>query len=148
LERHYARKDHIVIEFSEDTNGGDKKDFSPLPDGDYQATIYSAVNGESNTKRTPQIEVEFRITGPTHAKRRVWDNFYLTTGSLWRLKQLLVAAGALSSDYVGSFDENTVAAEIQGETVTITLTTEEFNGKQRNRVSAVAAPAEEYSSPF
>lgn len=118
-------------------------DFSPIPEGTYQATVYDA-KVEAEEGRKPCLSVQFRVSDDSHQNRRVWQRYWFTPKSVWRLKQLLVATGQLNDSFSGSFDETQIPGLITGEAVTIEVGIDEYNGKTRNEVNAVKAAL----SPF
>lgn len=63
-----------------------EEDYSPVPEGKYEAVVDSVkienrdvINKENNqTKSASLAKVCFKIVGPTHANRLIWDNCWLT----------------------------------------------------------------------
>lgn len=50
---------------------GDVRDFSPLPNGKYNAVIVKTDMGQPNQKGTEQLKIEWEIADGPHAKRKV-----------------------------------------------------------------------------
>lgn len=48
-------------------------DFSPLPEGKYQAVVVATALKDTKSGTGRYIDVQWRITGPTHVNRRVFD---------------------------------------------------------------------------
>lgn len=133
----------MTIDFKEEDG------FEALPNGDYQATVFDVEPTDKKNKNGDKgLNVQFRITGPTHVNRRVFECYWFGTKSLWRLKKLLVATDALDGSYTGAFDETTIGAKISGKPVTVTLGTEEYSGEDRNTVENVSAPKATAGLPF
>lgn len=53
----------------------DSTDFNPLPDGWYEAEVEDAELKTSSSGDYTAVNVTFRIIGPTHAGRLVWNWF-------------------------------------------------------------------------
>jgi len=94
----------------EDTND----DFSPVPAGTYQFVIVDAQETTSKAGNN-MLKVELDITGPKHAKRKIWD--YIVESAGWKLKMLVESVGMTTfsheSELVGK--ELTATIEIDGE---------------------------------
>jgi hypothetical protein len=94
-------------------NFADVKDntFEALPAGRYHVRITDVERKETgeNSKNpgTPMIRVEYTIVQDGEYKnRRVWDNLVLSQSSLWKTKQLVVAAGAVTKEEAESSSFN------------------------------------------
>lgn len=48
-------------------------DFSPLPEGKYQATVVTAELKQTKAGTGQYIDIQWSITGPSHANRRIFD---------------------------------------------------------------------------
>ena len=48
-------------------------DFSPLPEGKYQATVLTATLKHTKAGTGQYIDIQWSITGPSHANRRIFD---------------------------------------------------------------------------
>lgn len=68
---------------------------APMPKGNYDATIFEAEVIEKNG--TSAYSVQYRISGPTHENRRLFDNFIPLdshSGAFFRTKDFLAAVGS------------------------------------------------------
>lgn len=68
--------------------------FEPLPPNTYEAIITGCVQGLSSQKKTPQIDWEFTIQGPTHSGRKLFQHTFLAANSVFTTKRLVVGCGA------------------------------------------------------
>jgi hypothetical protein len=72
------------------------KDFEPATKlqvtGDYNLVIKAVKPGKSSQKGTPQIGMKFVVENGEHNKAELWDTFYLTESSKWRLKELFAGS--------------------------------------------------------
>lgn len=98
----------------------------PLPEGSYLTSIVGYKTVESAKQQTPGVEIELKIVAPgedvdpdAYAKiqnpqdKTLKTQFWLTEGSMWRLKDFLEKAGC---DLTGkSFAE--VLADIAGQQI-------------------------------
>lgn len=48
-------------------------DFSPLPEGKYQATVVTAELKQTKAGTGQYIDIQWSITGPSHVNRRIFD---------------------------------------------------------------------------
>lgn len=60
-----------VLNFNANAVEGDVKDFSPIPNGKYDAIIVKTDLGPANAKGTEQLKVEWQITSGPMANRHV-----------------------------------------------------------------------------
>lgn len=99
-------------------------EFPPVPDGTYQAFIEKVTFKE--TKDPHQVSIQWRITGPTEAKRVVFANYKMNEKGSARLKRDIGDMGLTVVAY------SAMATELQylvGKTGTIKLETSEWQGK-------------------
>jgi hypothetical protein len=68
-------------------------DNTPMPEGEY-TLVAETYQEKQSSNDNEMIEVTYKVTGPTHANRKIWEYFVLenTTG-LGRLKSWINAAG-------------------------------------------------------
>ncbi len=72
----------------------DKKEFTPLPDGQYQTKIQLFVTADTKTPPVrPMLKIEFEVISGKFAKRKIWKNIMLTAENLQYLKADLHALG-------------------------------------------------------
>lgn len=99
-------------------------EFPPVPDGTYQAFIEKVTFKE--TKDPHQVSIQWRITGPTEAKRVVFATYKMNEKGSARLKRDIGDMGLTVVAY------SAMASELQylvGKTGTIKLETREWQGK-------------------
>ena len=69
--------------------------FEPLPPGTYTAVVTRCEPKKGKEKGTPYISWEFTIQGPTHAKRKLFENTGYGDGKSQPFtKRLVVGCGA------------------------------------------------------
>jgi hypothetical protein len=79
-------------------------DGEPLPEGEYVVEAVKWEEKVSNAGNT-MISMEFTVQGPTHANRKLWENFTLTGNSqvgISRLKAFIAATGHDVNQPLGS----------------------------------------------
>lgn len=64
-------------------------DFETVAEGTYHAVLFDIEEGESSKKGTPLLNFEFKIMGGKFDGQKVWEDYYLTDGAMWRLKKAL-----------------------------------------------------------
>lgn len=87
-----------------DVDAASQGDSEPLPVGEY---VVEAVEWEEKVSSAgnTMISMEFTVTGPTHANRKLWENFTLTGNSkvgISRLKAFVAATGHDVNQPLGS----------------------------------------------
>ena len=99
-----------------------EEDFSPIPEGKY-ITVVDNVAIEQNDKKQSFAKVTYKVEGPTHANRLVWDNCWLTHSNpkanvvgKSRLHKLATTIGidatnSSCEDYIGKRVEATIAID-------------------------------------
>lgn len=134
----------------------------PLAPGEWEATLVKFEHGKSGNKKTPFVQPVFKVTDEDAVrvvktddgeyetseepfKGNLWgDNFWLTPGALFRLKEFLEQLG---SELPGEGEE--VESEVEyaemlndmvgGTDLTVLTELEEFEHKGEDRVKAVVA---------
>lgn len=104
-------------------------DFEPLEDGNYNARITKIESRESQAGST-YLQFEFTITDAVAKGRKVWDNYSLNEKALWKIAGLLSALG-YEVDGELEFDPG----ELMGRELNITVGTEDYKDKLRNKVN-------------
>ena len=104
-------------------------EYSEVPDGTYQAFIEKVTFKE--TKEPHQVSFQWRITGPTEAKRVVFSNYKMHEKGAARLKRDIADFGLTVVDYASMANE---LQYLVGKTGTIKLVTTEFQGKDFQNV--------------
>ena len=108
--------------------------FDPIPPGDYVVEITDS--DVKNSKNGNLMAVfEFEVLGPSHAGRKLWDQFVLENEvGMRRLKGMLIAAGHPSPDFLGDTEE------VHGKSLAVKVKVEQKdNFDPRNRISSYKA---------
>ena len=113
--------------------------FEPIPDGEYEATVYSCEVKTGQTSGQPYLNWQFKLQGGEFDGRRVFYTTSLQPQSLWNLKKLLIALGYNAEDLKGSFDLEPIMSEVPGMECVVVIGHEEYNGETRDRVLDVKA---------
>lgn len=103
----------------------------PLEEGLYELTILEVEKTTSKTKGTPMLKVTFE---EPLTKTRIWENYVIQPNTLWKLKELLDAAGvSTEGDLV--FDE----ADLIGTTYKAKVIQDTYNDQVVNRIKKIFA---------
>ena len=113
--------------------------FEPIPEGEYEATVYSCEVKTGQTSGQPYLNWQFKLQGGEFDGRRVFYITSLQPQSLWNLKKLLIALGYNAEDLKGSLDLEPIMAEVPGIECVVVIGHEEYNGETRDRVLDVKA---------
>ena len=93
------------------TNTGE---FSSLEEGWYTLKVEDATLTSSKNGPNTMIKVKFAVVSPAkYSKRKVWNNFNLTSKSLWALK-LFMECAELNPEALGSLEEEAIADALKG----------------------------------
>lgn len=105
--------------------------FDPLPPGDYHVRIVDTALKESSNGNV-YLNVEFEVSGPDYAGRRLWDLFVLSNEvALQRLKTLAKVSGHPNPDFIRDSDE------FHGLQCRVRVRTEEQEGYDpKNKISS------------
>lgn len=101
-----------------------------LDEGMYNVTIESVEEKTSSTGN-PMLLVRFR---EEETKTAIFENYVLTENCLWKLKELLVAAG-IECDGIIDFDTN----DLVGLMFKAKIVQDDYNDSKVNRVKKVYA---------
>ena len=107
------------------------------PDGTYEAEITSVTEEESSAGND-MLVAKWKILSGKGKGAVIWDNLSLTPQALWRLKGLLEALEIEVPD--GTMDIE--IEDLVGQTCTIEITNETYEGKQRPKVTGYGSPGE------
>ena len=112
-----------------------EEDFSPIPEGKY-ITVIDNVSIEKNDKKQSFAKVAYKVEGPTHANRLVWDNYWLTHSNP---KANVVGKSKLHklATTIGIDATNSSCEDYIGKRVEATITIDAKNPKY-NRIKGVA----------
>lgn len=119
------------------TNVKDRGPYNPKrkPEGDYRAKITGVEDGDSS-KGNPMWT--FAVQLASDASAVYPERCVLTEGSLWKLRNLLQAAGLNVPKKKVSVDPNKVV----GREIGITLEDDEYEGKPKSVIAAVFKASE------
>jgi len=121
-----SKKAAISVNFEGVEAGG-----KAVPDGTYRAAVES-VSMEESSGGNDYLKWTWKITEGAAKGAKVWDNTSLQPQALWRLKGLLESLG--EDDLDGEFDLD--PEKYIGEEAVLEITNEEYEGKQKPRVTA------------
>lgn len=113
------------------------KAFKTIPEGPYRLKITSAEKGESSNDNET-INWEFEVVGGEHEGSKLWYTTVLTDKSLWKLRELLEAAGQEVPDDEMDIDLDDL---IDSELGAIVFH-EEYEGKNRAKIGDFIAADE------
>lgn len=122
----------------------EEMDFSPVPDGLYDA-VFSAWELKNGDKG-PYYNCEFVLEGDEYKNKKVWIILSLSPKSLWRFKNVMIRLGAEPDDMAPGSDVDTdeiVAGQV-GARCRLKLETEDYTSnageeKSRNVIKDVLA---------
>jgi hypothetical protein len=118
-----------------------KSDYSPIPAGNYNATIFDVkaeeVRSGANAGK-PRFNIQFKITGPEHANRRVFGLVPLyVANDFWKTQAFFSALGYDMK--AGNFAVPEVA-ELLGKAISVRVKIgADQNGEPRNEISGFDA---------
>lgn len=117
------------------TNVKESSGFNPThqPAGDYRGKITDVEYGESNANKTPMLTYKIQDVDRPSAVYRY--NATLTEKSLWKLRNLLVAAGVNVPKK--KLNISSVAQKILGQEIGMSLDDDEYEGKMRSQIVGV-----------
>lgn len=124
----------IVVDF---TNVKDRGPYNPKrkPAGDYKAKI-TAVEQTKSSKDNPMLIFAVQLVSDASAVYP--ERCVLTDASLWRLRNLLLAAGLSVPKKKVKVDPNKALGRVIG----VTLEDDEYEGKMKSVISAVFKESE------
>ena len=118
-----------------------KSDYSPIPAGNYNATIFDVKSEEVKSGANagkPRFNVQFKITGPDHENRRVFGLVPLyVANDFWKTQAFFSALGYDMK--AGNFAVPEVA-ELLGKAISVRVKIgADQNGEPRNEISGFDA---------
>ncbi len=124
-------------------------DFTPLPDGSYEAKCLEAKAVKTNDGKKDMIKVTWVVEGGPHAGRRLWSNMVVSPESPKAMAILIRQLSALGMrpllDQGASFEQ--IAAGLKGALSTLKVSVGEWKGKPKNDVDAIAGRQGGFSGP-
>jgi len=127
-------KGAVTVNFSGVESGGRK-----CPDGTYEAEVTSAEMEESSSGN-PMIVAKWKITKGKFKGTTLFDNISLQPQALWKLKTILEAMGIEAQEE--DVEASEYAEAIVGESCTIMVVNETYEGEQRPKVTGYGSGAE------
>ena len=110
-----------------DWNAVEEQDFTPIPEGKYEAII-DGVEVKETQKGDEMWAVTFNIEGPNYANRKVFTNLVFNEGGYGNIKKLY------SAIFGTKLPKNCETSDIDGEKVLIDVIITEYNGKKYNNI--------------
>lgn len=124
----------------------EEQSFELLPEGNYEAEV-TAAEIKANDKGDNRLNITFTIADGPHKGRKVWDSPWITHSNPKaqafgnsRIKSIMKAAGASDFSF-GSSDD--FLTKTMGTVIDISVGTDTYNDRTKNKVTFVKAPAEE-----
>jgi hypothetical protein len=131
-----GKKKGLSVDFSGVESGG-----KAVPDGAYEVEVVEVTEEEGADSGNPYLKWKFRITEGDSKGAALYDNTSLQPQALWRLKGLLEVLGVEVPDSSMELD----LAEYTGQTLTVTVVNEEFQGRDRPKVDSYGGDADKSS---
>ena len=127
----------LVADFTnvKDASGYSQTHVKP---GDYRGRVKSVEYGESQQNKTPMLTYSLQLVSRPSATYRY--NCTLTEKSLWKLRNLLVAAGVNVPKK--KVNISGIAEKIVGREIGMTLDDDEYEGRVRSQVTGVFPAAD------
>lgn len=118
-----------------DWDAVEENDFSPIPEGEYTAIIETARDTKKDSNEILKTRngddmwaLTLKVTGPTHANRKVFTNLIFNEGGYGNIKKLY------SAIFGTKLPKKCDVTDIEGEEVGIDVIITEYNGKQQNSI--------------
>lgn len=116
------------------------EDLVAIDENDYEATLTSfEYFPTSKSSGEPYYQLEFTVSEPPYAGRKLWRNFSCQKQALWAFKQAAVRLGADPDDLIGSVDMDEILEGIVGRDCVLRVGQREYEGEIRNEVKRVMA---------
>jgi len=123
----------IKVDFSKAGEGD--SDFTPLPAGEYNATVFEINSKIGKDSGQPYLEWIYQVTSEGYVNRRLWQIFSLQPQALWNLKSHLLALGLSEEVLAGEFDFE--PRMFLGKPVELIVSLSTYQGKPGNDVESV-----------
>ena len=125
--RSRKKKNTVSVDFEGVESGGGK----PVPDGNYTAAMHSVEEKEGETSGEPYLSCRWKIVGGKADGATVFDNISLQPQSLWRFRTILECLGLEVEEGPMDIDID----ELVGEECGVEVTNEEWEGKDKPRIT-------------
>lgn len=113
-------------------------EFTPLPEGNYDAKVLEAKAQPSKSSGAEMIAVTWVVEGGPHAGRRLWSYLSLSEKAVNITIKNLTTLGARTLMESGASLEQ-VAASLVNVKATLKVTVGEYNGKPKNDVKGISS---------
>ena len=134
--RSRKKKGMISVDFEGVESGGGR----PVPDGNYNAFISKITEEEGQNSGEPYLHAVWKIQGGKCDGATIHDNISLQPQSLWRLRTILECIGYEVEDGPMDIDPADILEEVCG----IEVTNEEYEGKDRPRITGFMGADDDY----
>jgi hypothetical protein len=127
------------VNFNDLLKAADDAGFSVVPANEYEAEVATA-EAKTTSGGKNQIVVRFKIIAGPQAGKSVFNNFVISPDNANALGFFFrhMAAMGLEREYFAANPPlSQAAAQLIGRKVTITVSIEQWNGQDRNRVNAI-----------
>lgn len=125
-----------AVDFSKVKDGGGAFNRNRIPSGDYAATIIKVEDAVS--KKDDTFQFLFTIQIDKYPTRKIPYYCKLQENQLWKLRNLLIAAGLSVPKARVKVDPNRAV----GKKIGVTVEDEEFDGKEQSGIAAVFPAAD------
>jgi hypothetical protein len=125
----------ISVNFEGVESGGGR----PVPDGNYNASLHKLTQEEGQNSGEPYLHCVWKIADGKCAGATIHDNISLQPQSLWRFRTILECLGLEVAEDDMDIDPNDLIGEVAG----IEVTNEDYEGKDRPRITGFMGAEEE-----
>ena len=116
---------------------GVESDFVALPNGTYDCIFESYKFDIAKSSGEPKVNIVYEVTEEPYQKRKFWKDYSLQPQALFAIKGAVVALGADPQTLTGQVELDEILTELRGNPCRVVVTTETYEGKERNRVKTV-----------
>ena len=121
------RSNAIEVDFNGVESGGSRS----IPDGTYLVEVKKITQEEGSDSGEPYLAWQFKVVEGKYKGATLFDNTSLQPQALWKLKTLLECLG----EEVPDSTMRLVLSDYIGRRVQVEVTNEEYNGKDRPRIT-------------
>lgn len=126
-----ASRESIDIDFT-DVEGGGRS----VPDGQYVVEVLKGSREEGQESGKEYIKWEYKVSEGKYKGTKLYDTTSLQPQALWKLHSFITAHGGDAPEGVVQF----VIADYIGKEFTVQVTNEEYEGKDRPKVTGYVNP--------
>jgi hypothetical protein len=125
----------ISVNFEGVESGGGR----PVPDGNYNASLHKLTQEEGQSSGEPYLHCVWKVADGKCAGATIHDNISLQPQSLWRFRTILECLGIEVEEDDMDIDPDDLIGAVCG----IEVTNEDYEGKDRPRVTGFMGAEEE-----